>query len=392
MERNKISDLVISFIFCVLIFVFGILTFVFGGEVGYKPEASLEENIKNFENDFKEDFFRRYDVVNLHGLTQRLILNNVVEDAEYDAMVRTKWNQVTSVPGKSDLKKLDSFVSDVHDFSKQHDIQTLYIQAPFKILPSYEDVLPTGVKTYVNENVDNLLASFDKKGIDYYDLRPVLEQSHLLRNELFYDTDHHWTIKSAFYCYRQLVKFMYEKYGYCSLEEMEFFSDEMNYYPFRLEKAFLGSWGRRVGELYSGLDNFDYYVPAFYTNFDVTNRAPGAKENNWSGDFYNRLMTPKWVEEEGDGIKTNRYSVYLNGYTSEVIVNNTESQNDKKVLIFHDSFGFPLSAFMCLTAKQTTVIDLRVFEKDVFEYIEEYDPDYILFIYNPDQEDFVGLK
>ena len=116
----------------------------------------------------------------------------------------------------------------------------------------------------------------------------------------------------------------------------------------------------------------------------MINRASGVEEVHRDGIFSDILMTKSWLLDTKEG-KEGRYSVYLNGYTSEVLVENKKDRNNKKLLIFHDSFGFPLSAFMCLSAEHTTIIDVRAaFDKNIPEYIEEYQPDFILFIFNPD--------
>lgn len=382
--KNKICNIIIAVLFCACLFYFGIPS-IQNAKFKYDENAGAKQNISVFETAFKENFEHRAEIVALHGYSQKLIGNDLVEDVAYGAMVRNDWGQITSTPEKSDLSALYEFVTRIDEQVRKQGGESLYIQAPFKILPSYEK-LPLGVKSYANENADNLIKRLSDNGVSCFDLREVLVNSPLDKEKLFFKTDHHWTIDAAFYCYRQLASSL----DY--IKDKEFLTDENNYTRHMMENSFLGSWGRRTGEEYSGLDDFAYFEPNFETDFYVINRASGVEEVHRQGAFQDILMTKSWLEDTKEG-KEGRYSLYLNGYTSEVLVENRKSKNNKKVLIFHDSFGFPLSAFMCLSAKNTTIIDVRAaFDKNIPDYIEETKPDMVLFIFNPDEADFVGLK
>ncbi len=45
--------------------------------------------------------------------------------------------------------------------------------------------------------------------------------------------------------------------------------DQENFYLNKNPKKFLGSWGKRVGPLYAGVDDFDILIPKYETSFVV---------------------------------------------------------------------------------------------------------------------------
>ena len=369
----KIQDKIRNIFFIGFIVLFSLGTLI---------NTALSDIEGNFEEKFKENIFIRDYVVDFHGLTQRLLRNDVVEDVKYGVMVKNEWHQLTNVPFKSELKDFKKDLEKIAEASKKANANLLYVQAPFKVLPSYEDTLPVSYKSYANENADELIKFMENKGVPCYDLRPVLENSPLYKSQIFYRTDHHWTIPAAFYSCNMLTKYLNDTYNYTDPKELEFLTNEENFEKIEIKNGFLGTWGRRTGRFYVEPDDFIYYIPKFAT--DIEAEHTGNYEYKLRSSFYYTMMTPEYVEQSKDGIKTNRYSVYLGGYTNEIKAKNYNVTNDKKVLIFHDSFGFPLSAFISLTFGETHILDLRNYKGDIDKYIADYKPDIVLAIYNPD--------
>lgn len=370
----KIYDKIKSMFFICFISVFCLFTLI---------STVISSSESNFETKFKENLLFREQIIDFHGLTQRLINNHVIEDVLYSCLVKNEWNQLTNVPNKSNLKKLKKDIIKIESSAKKNNADFIYVQAPFKIMPSYEHSLPTAYRSYANENADELIYSLKDKGISCYDLRPVLENSPLKPDGLFYRTDHHWTIPAAFYSYQQLTKYLNDIYNYTSWEELNYLTKDESFDKIEMKNAFLGTWGRRTGRFYVKPDDFTYYVPNFATDIEVTHKNDDG-EFNLRSSFYYTMMTPDYVEKSKDGIKTNRYSVYLGGYTKEIVAKNYMVDNGFKVLIFHDSFGFPLSAFMSLSFSETRILDLRNYKDNIDDYIADYKPDIVLAIYNPD--------
>lgn len=396
---QKIKKYITVLIFIAFIFVVGILSAVNLLSVHKEGKVQPANSPSGFENDFKSNLYLKTDIIEAHGLTQRLIGNDVVEDAELGSIVKTNWGQLTSLPGKNELEGFRNNLRTITKACRDNEIPAVYLQAPFKVLPSFERVeLPTGLSTFANENVDSVISMLEAEDVDVFDLRSVLEKNDKIpQRELFFNTDHHWRIETAYYAFCRTLQYFCEKYDYCSETLYRFLTDENNFRRITMENCYLGSWGRRTGATYAGLDDFTYLIPDFDTDISIK-RIAGDAHYEATGDFYNVVMSPKRVEKEqygpseeelaagyGNGIYTDLYSVYMDGYTAEMQIVNNSVDSEKRILIFHDSFGFPFSSFMSLSAKETRVIDLRNWHEDIGEYISAYNPDMVLMIYNPDQ-------
>lgn len=397
--KERVKQIITLCLFLAIIFTMAIMS-VLNLTNKYKSSGTPEFTITGFENDFKTNLFLRQEIIEGQGLTQKWIGNNAVEDPETGKIIRNKWGQLTSLPGDKDFSGYAENLSKITDACKAEGITQIYVQAPFKILPSYaKEQLPAGFTTKANSNADMFISQMKNMNVDVYDLRAVLENNtEIPLNELFYKTDHHWTVPTAFYAAGEFAKYLSENFNYCSDKEIELLTDKSNFDFATMDNCYLGSWGRRTGVLYAGVEDFTYITPAFDTDYSIKRVAGDAVYEN-RGSFYDMVMSPKRVEKDkfgpseeelaagfGDnGIYTDLYSVYMDGFVAEMQMVNHNSQNDKKILIFQDSFGFPFSPFMSLTAKETRVIDLRNWHGDIASYISEYEPHFVITLYNPDQ-------
>ncbi len=397
--KEKTKQIITVCFFLAIIFVMAIMS-VLNLTNNYKTSGILNFTIPGFENDFKTNLFLRQEIIEAQGLTQKWIGNNSVEDPETGKIIKNNWGQLTSLPGEKDFSGYIENIKKITGACKEENISQIYVQAPFKILPGYEkEQLPVGFTTKANLNADMFISKMKAMSVDVYDLRTVLEQStEIPVNELFYKTDHHWTVPTAFYAAGDFVKYLSENYDYCSEDEIKLLTEKDNFDFTTMDNCYLGSWGRRTGVLYAGLEDFTYITPKFDTDYSIKRVAGEAVYEN-RGSFYDMVMSPKRVEKEkygpseeelaagfGDnGIYTDLYSVYMDGFVAEMHMINHNSGNDKKILIFQDSFGFPFSPFVSFTAKETRVIDLRNWSGDIESYISEYQPHFVITLFNPDQ-------
>ncbi len=396
---QKINKFVTITGFLLIIFVMALFSTMNLVKKYIKSPVS-EANPVVVENDFKKSMFLRNEIIELQGFTQKMIGNSAVEDPELGSIVRTNWGKLTSLPGEKDFSEFINRLDAITEGAQKSGAKQIYAQAPFKILPQYEnEQLPVGFTTKANENADAFINHMKQKGVEVFDFRDYLVNSTNLSPEtLFYNTDHHWTIPTAFEAFSGFVNYLDRKYGYLNKEELGFVTNKDNYNFITMKDSYLGSWGRRTGLMYAGCEDFTYITPAFDTHFSIKRVAGDAVYEN-SGSFYDMVMSPKRVEKDKfgasdediaagygtNGVYTDLYSVYMDGFTAEMQIVNQNIKSDKKVLIFHDSFGFPFSSFMSLSAKETRVIDLRNWGGDIPQYISDFQPDFVITLYNPDQ-------
>ncbi len=330
---------------------------------------SLEKTIDN-------DTYKREEYIDFYGWVQNFLGKRVMVDIGYGELYKTKYGQITYVVPKQDVSEELESIYRLEEELDKHDIALLYIQAPFK-LPPEEQQLPENVTDYANENADRFLKGLDAVEIDYLDLRENYWSNGMTQNDLFFNTDHHWTINGAFQSYQEIADTLNGEYGF-HIDER--YTDLDNYNQEVFKDYYLGSMGRRVGEPYAGIDDFTLITPKFDTNYTVYERDYGA-EKIYEGDFREAVLTNSYLAE-GTPPETNRYAVY-HGDNAELQFVNHQVQGGK-ILLIKDSFGLPIYSFLSTGVHEVRALDVRLFQDSVSEYAEKYDPDVVIILYNGD--------
>lgn len=335
--------------------------------------------IDALEGAVNDGAFQRQSFVELYGLAQLAMNKNVVTDVNYGALYKTPYGQTTFAVSKKYVDDACTQTAALANALGEAEIPFLYIQLPYKLPPEeYMDVpqLPANVHDYSNENADEFVAKIRKSGIDAYDIRKEFWESGMTQNELFFNTDHHWTIEGSFLATRLIAQKLHDDYGFTVGAEL--FVPE-NFNVRKYENNYLGSMGRRVGKIYGGTDDFTLITPNFNNHY-VLRQIDGG-EKVFEGIFDHAVLENHYVDNPA--IETNRYAVYHGDYEELQFVNSLV-ENDDKVLIIKDSFGIPIYSFLSLGIREVRAIDLRLFDRNVAEYAKEFDPDLVILMYNAD--------
>ncbi len=315
----------------------------------------------------------------LYGLVQRVVGKKVMSDPNYGEIYKTKYDQIIfKVPKKNFrvMRSLDA-VEELKYKLDEAGIPFLYVQAPFK-LDDTEQQLPKNKKDYADYNVNLFLKGLEERGIDYLDLRPLLRDGEKTQNELFFDTDHHWRIETAFEATGHIMDKLNKDYGF-KIDSK--YKDLKNYNVETLKDCYLGSMGRRTGRLYSGLDDFTLITPKFDTSYTLYEHDYGG-EKVYEGSFYEAVLDKKYLAPQDAPVELNRYAIY-HGDNEELIFNNNLVDSGK-VMMIKDSFGIPVYSFLSLGVNQVRALDLRLFDDSVAGYAREKRPDVVILMYNGD--------
>lgn len=365
------------------------------------------------ETAVNEGTFKRQEFVEIYGLAQLLMDKRVITDYNYGSLYKTFYDQVTFAVPERYVDDAANATFPVVNELIQHDIDFLYIQLPFKVSSGHhQDItgikeLPPHITDYSNENASAFLDIMNNANVKTYDLREDFYNSGLSQNDLFFNTDHHWTIEGAFLATDLISKYLNENYDFDIQEDLYSMSksvnvntdaeaienshtdnssiieDEASYIHFKkttYKDYFLGSMGRRVGKIYGGLDDFSLITPKFPTDIKLT-QIEGAGQQIFEGSFNDAVLEMQYIENAD--VSTNRYAVYHGDY-QELRFENKLVENDKKILIIKDSFGIPIYSLLSLGIKEVRAIDLRLFEMNVADYAIEYNPDLVVLMYNAD--------
>lgn len=330
------------------------------------------------ENIVYEDTYLKDEYNNTYGLIQKMIGKRVIADAGYGEIYKTKYDQITFKVQKKDSEIIRS-LNDIEELKSKLDkegISFLYVQAPFKLTEN-EQQLPINKKDYADYNVNLFLKGLQERNIDYLDLRPLLRDGEKTQNQLFFDTDHHWRIETAFEATGHIIDRLNKDYGF-DIDNK--YKELSNYNVQTLKNCYLGSMGRRTGKLYSGLDDFTLITPDFETSYTLYEHDYGA-EKIYKGSFEEAILDKKYLVKDAP-VDLNRYAVY-HGDNEELIFNNN-LVNDGKIIIIKDSFGIPVYSFLSLGVHQVRALDLRLFNGSVAKYSKENKPDVVILLYNGD--------
>lgn len=388
---NRNNDIVVIVIFLVYIFSVGILSIKNNIKLFKETKESVQEQyaysnannlermnlIKNsFENTFSNNLIGKYDYIDIYGLFQRILQKNVVEDVEDGKrVIRLKNGNLAFIYPEIYTDEFSEKIIAVSNYSKERGIYMLYTDAPWRI--ENKDDLPFYLKDNVNKTDQKFIKKLKENDVNVLELKKKLDGN---KNEWFFHTDHHWNIDTAFNAYKLIMKSI-EKNTNIEIED-KYLSD----YTIKVyDDVFLGTYGKRVGKYYGGVDDFSYITPNFETELDVINNRDWNNEvSHLKGNFEKVFMYPEYIDNTKLERKMSTYYTYTEGIKAEVKIKNLKANNNKKVLILTDSFGEPVFPFVSLNFQETRVIDVRRYRAiRLYTYIEKYDPDVILFIHTP---------
>lgn len=330
---------------------------------------SLEKTVDN-------DTYKREDYIDFYGLVQKALGKRIMVDIGYGELYKTTYGQITYVIPKQDVSEALESMYELKKELDKHGIPLLYVQAPFK-LPPGEQQLPEHVKDRSNENADRFLKGLDAAGIEYLDLRESYWSKGLDQSQLFFSTDHHWTINGAFNAFQEIAETLNREYGFHIDGK---YTDLGNYNQEVFKDYYIGSMGRRVGESYGGRDDFTLITPGFDTDYTLYQREYGL-EKVFIGDFREAVLDNSFLAE-GTPPETNRYAAY-HGDNAELQFVNHNQQNGK-ILMIKDSFGLPVYSFLSTGVHELRALDVRLYDDSVAAYAVKHRPDVVIILYNAD--------
>lgn len=333
-------------------------------------------DFSSVESIYNERFEGKYWFITLNGAIQKILGARVVNER-----YQLDNGHLTYIIDEYDMDSIAQNTVAFRDALEEQDIPMVYVNTPFKIHQT-DKQLPTGVEDHSNENADRFLAHLREENVTVLDLREIIAAEQLDHYDMFYKTDHHWKAESGLWAAEEITEFLSGWNADYTVKEGLW---EPSAYTFEMhEDIFLGSAGKRVGCIYSGMDDFTVITPNFETEFSFSaNDGQVTREGSFSDVFIVRDLL-----YSGDDFSSSVYSTYCGSAYGHIEIRNTQtgpnrSCTDKKILIIRDSFSDVLVPFLSLGYGELDVIDLRAFRQDLMAYLEKSDPDLVLFVYNP---------
>lgn len=228
----------------------------------------------------------------------------------------------------------------------------------------------------LNEYADSVLLNMRRYNVDYIDFREVFLEADMSMEDIFYKTDHHWTVPTAFYSTGVVLEHLKEKYG-DDLDSTGYYMDMNNYVVEKHEKIYLGSQGRETGVEYAGLDDYTYIYPKFDTKYTYSGYYRTGEPFTKHGDTLKSLVSQKYLTYE-DAYEREMNNSYLQGICLGDKIVNKKKEDGAKMLFIRDSYSSPIAVFMAPMCSQIDLMwSLYVDEETVEERIAQEEYDYI---------------
>ena len=280
-------------------------------------------------------------------------------------------------------------VNRISDFSKwllseNEAIQFVYFQHPCKI-SKFDNSLPLGITDIRNNVSDTLLEGLKKNGINYLDLRELIEKQSLNFPELFLKTDHHWKTETGLWATNEICNYINHEFFNNTLD----FSTLNNnlYIHHQIENHFLGSIGRKLTLGFVEPESLTLVYPKFETKLDIFSY----KGQN-SGSFYDVFIDNEEIKKQNINFyETDKYN-FFKSYGAFYHIRNNLVKNNYKILFIVDSYNEVIIPFLSMVFKDVYVLSLRGFNGSIKTCVKNIKPNIVAIGYTaryiPEPDDF----
>ncbi|WP_010276863.1 DHHW family protein [Paenibacillus senegalensis] len=371
---KKINDIIMVVAFLIIIFLLGAWAALKDDEaasalenrsLAEKPLLSVGslwsgEYFKQYENYFNDQFPARGKFVETNAWVEKNIIRKKVYNSVYlasDGMMLVAYNG-----NRKAINNIYQPITNFIDEQQEYGVDVFVGVLPHKMLV-YADRLPHYLRSNAKDSYENLIKGFSEQ-VKLIEVYPVIKERE--DEELYFYTDHHWTVKGAFLGYQEIVRTVSKDYP-----EIGEYLEEDQFDWIEHPASFYGSYARRMTSAFvRKRDTITIAVPKFserdYTICDSCDQ-----------EFYD----PAPLQNEN--IYVNRYVTYFSGDVPEGFIQNPNVNNELSLLILKDSYANPMIQFVARHFKETRVLDLRhYYEMSVNEYIKENGVDIVLLLYN----------
>lgn len=366
--KAKKENIAFTVVFLIVIALLGtvsfrnLVDFYVNDAVDYNEWTSDLGN--KFETDEASSFYGKMRFVNFNGAVR-----NVLGQHEMNGVVKLNNGYLLhplSYTSDSTLEKYADTVISLDRFLQERGIAFIYAVPPYTV-SKYDTELPAGISDYGNDNIDRFINLLDRAEVEVMDFRELMYEDGIDQYDMMYKTDHHWTTEAGFYAYGKLEDWLVANLD-CEVDERV--GDINSYNIVKYEKWHLGSNGQRTGIYFAGIDDFDLFVPEFYTNIQNEEQICGSMQDLIYDmePLQNRDYQSRYTY---DNVLENALGNYIN----------PECVNDQKILISTDSFGKAVNPYLIMGFREVRFCAGEQMTKD---YIDQYSPDAVILLYYPD--------
>ena len=336
-----------------------------------RGNSSYEEMKSTVQQNYLGDRLRgKFELLSLNGGYARL-----QGRIQYNGTLRMTNGMLTgTASGMTDTKAFTDNLSRYCRYLNGMGIPFLFVMAPYKV-PEEENLLPAGVTDMTNAVADRTLAELSERDVPVMDLRKEMSRTREQVEKYFYRTDTHWNVDGSFFAYQKIMEEVQTRFPGIKAS----YTDPSLWAKKVIPKWWLGTYGRRVGPLFSGVDDLDYSIPTFET--EMSRYSLGV----WTikGDF-RKACIREWFLENSDYFRMDNYNRYLGGGYPLTYHRNRHAENQMKLLLIRDSFMLPVECFLSTEFTSIDVLDPREYGgMSEMDYAALNPPDMVILMVNP---------
>ena len=374
---------IIAVVFLICVFYVGSVTFplifkdmrdyYYGDALNTTTVPLIIDNRYSKMLDFDRPFLQNKGFyINMYGLMARMMGQRYINER-----IKLDNGHLTELTDYEDTDFAAGQIRKMYNRQSEKGKDFLFVLTPNQI-PRFENIMPAGYTNKSNDNADELMDLLREMGVPALDLRESMRDEGMSNSDAFFITDHHWKPQTGLWACKTIVDTLTNSGTIGTVDPM--YTDINEYDVEVFEDVFLGSFGRRTGIFFAGIDDFPVITPKFETDFTV---MMPYSEKELSGGFKETLIDYSKIER--NFFQDNPYVAY--GHADEGLIQyrNDNAPVDLKVLAVGDSFSHVVYIFLPLIFKSCDQLDMRYNKGDFDEYYTNYDPDIVLMLVNPTQ-------
>lgn len=299
------------------------------------------------ENEFVSTLYMKKDLINLNGsMARELGMQGFYSDM---GMYVIDDNYIVSASAytSTDYEYVETVA--FRDFLESNGINFLYVNEPTKYVDDNLFYKEFGIESYSNRNMDLFLSRVRDAGVNTVDIRDNIASENINVRDLFYRTDHHWTVPAGLWATKIMVQALNDDCGYDI--DLSIYDDK-NFDTTEWKECWLGEQGRKVAETYVGLDDYTEVKPNFETSYTFIN----GDGTTWEGTF-NDFINESVYNTENDVYENSSW--YYSYNRIHCINNNVENG---KILILGDSYDHVTQPFLSLGIHEVDSLILRGYD------------------------------
>lgn len=353
---KKHRYMLLSIIFVGLILLIGVKTVIPNVEPLWtvlKNSKTLDtQTIQQVENTIKENLWDKRQLIDLFGGVEKIAGKHLVGDEQFykddEGMMHLSRDSVDYMPLLESVEQLSNQL-------QQRNIPLLLCQSAERA--AYGDRYS---KLFDGESLSYIepLREKMRNRCVYLDYAETFYNIGLEKTDIFFKSDVHYTTDAEFTALEAIVNTL-ETDTDLSFSNKNTVLDKSNYKI--LERPFVGNLAHSSGEIYTGVDNFQFLYPLFETSMKLDNSTQGCvKEGEFQEVCMNQYIengyTDKWTYWVTD------YLQYPSPYYT--IENHMVDQTN--LLVICDSMAFRTVSYLSLMCHSITVLDPRSFGSKLY--------------------------